>query len=125
LLNFEFKVVSALKVCVVKGWLPEEAMTTACLIESVTKWYTILSARTKFDGLWKNDTTGKTEERLHYLSLEFIPLFQQIVPINSSKLWLPAMSSVLISTKAVLTVYDIYVEKGKVALKIFILPSNL
>lgn len=103
---------SALKVCVKEGWLPVEAMTTATILETVSKWYRIMSARTIFEGLRKIDPSGKSRERLIFLKEEFIPLLQQLVPINSAKLFLPAMASALICTKAVLTVYEEQVEKG-------------
>jgi hypothetical protein len=107
-----FKVSSAIRVCVSKGWLPEVALTAACIIETVSQWYRIMSARTKFEGLMKKDPSGKTQERIDFLNLEFIPLFQQLVPMNSSTTFLPAMKSVLISTTGVLTVYEEHVLNG-------------
>lgn len=64
------------------------------------------------DGLWKDDKTGKTQNKLEFLTTEFIPLMRQMVPVNSSKTWLPAMTSTLICTEALLTLYDVYVAKG-------------
>lgn len=71
-----------------------------------------MTARSKFEGLAKEDESGKTQERLSFLSDEFIPLFQQLMPINSSTTFLPAMKSVLISTQGVLTVFKENVLNG-------------
>lgn len=104
---------SALRVSVAKGWLPQDALASAQLIETVASWYQIVTARTKCEGLQKVDPTGRTEVRLKFLADEFIPLLQQIVPVQQTRsALLPAQVSVLICTKAVLTVFEDHVLKG-------------
>jgi hypothetical protein len=93
--------------------MSSDALATAAFIDTMTEWYEIISSRKMSDALWKEDKTGNTRKKVEFLSEEIIPLIQQLVPVNSTKTWLPAMSSILICTKAVLTVYDIYVINGK------------
>lgn len=107
------QVVAALRTCVEKDWMPREALPTAAFIETITEWHTIMSARKMSEGLWKNDKTGKTQKKINLLRNEFMPLIRDLVPLNSTKTWLPAMTSALICTEAVLTVYEIYVVQGK------------
>jgi len=105
--------VAAIRTCVAKGWMPKEALATAAYLETVTRWYSIMSARTMSEGLWKEDQTGRSQAKLQFLREELIPLVQQLKPMNSSKNWLPAMSSILICTEALLTLYDTYVTNGE------------
>lgn len=103
---------AAMKTCVEKGWMSREALPTAAYIETITEWFCIMSARRMSEGLWKNDRTGKSQRKLQFLEQEFVPLIREMLPMNSSKKWLPAMTSALICTEAVLKIYDIYVAKG-------------
>jgi hypothetical protein len=109
---FLLQTVAALRTCVENGWLDESALSTAKFIEVVTKWYSIMSGRQVYEGLYRDKSKHQTESKLEFLEDVFIPLIQNLEFVNGISKWLHFQSSVLISTKAVLMFYDLYVVNG-------------
>jgi len=90
----------------------KEALATAQFVETMSEWYSIMSARTTNKALWKDDKFDGTSNRLDFLENEFIPLIQKITILDGPSSIFQAQINVLICTKAALTVYDLYVKRG-------------
>lgn len=103
---------AALRFLVQRGDLPREALTTAWFIETIYRWFKVLTSRTTKLAISKL-SDQRYEDTLSFLK-DMVSLFQDLkIGSTSKQVWKPVQTGIILVCKVALELQDYYLnEKG-------------